>query len=187
MRTLAVLCMVAAAAFPRASVAAGDEAGAWSKPVNGLQARLSFAQKETSNGTPIITAYLELRNVSDRANVMEVPLESRQMEFSVTDTAGKAVAPANGPYDGISVERGVIRLPYDSRRRFNVTQRGAGIPRDQAGLLDLGAGRDWVFKRGDEGAYYLHARLTVKETNGQRWSGTIRVPKARVPVGKKRG
>src|ERR1700737_425884 len=44
---------------------ANDDTG-WSLPVNGLGARLSFGKKETINGTPLISTYLELRNVADR-------------------------------------------------------------------------------------------------------------------------
>ena len=43
---------------------ANDDTG-WSLPVNGLEARLSFGKKETINGTPLISTYLELRNVAD--------------------------------------------------------------------------------------------------------------------------
>src|SRR5260370_555160 len=60
-----------------------DEANAWSERVNGLQARLSFATKKILNGTPIITTYLELRNVSDTANVMEIPSEDLNMPYPV--------------------------------------------------------------------------------------------------------
>jgi hypothetical protein len=58
-------------AFPQATT--GNDDGGWSSPVNGLQARLSVARGQPLNGTPLITTYLELRNVADVANVMELP------------------------------------------------------------------------------------------------------------------
>jgi hypothetical protein len=160
-----------------------EEALSWSEPVNGLQARLSFVRKEAVNGTPIIAAYLELKNVSDVGNVMEVPLDPEKIHFTVTDAVGKEVKPANGPYDGISVDDlGALRLPYDSCLRFNISCCGAGIPRDQAGLLDLGACRDWVFKSGDRGTYYLQGRFTVEKGKDRSWSGTVDLPKVKVPT-----
>ncbi len=155
----------------------------WSKPVNGLQARLSFAHKETVNGTPIIITYLELRNVSDTANVMEVPLNKDKMQFIVTDEAGKKVAPADGPFDEISVEIGSVRLPRDSSMRINIASRGAGIPKDQAAHLDLGP-THWYFKRGEEKSYYLQAKFTVDQpkTKGAHWHGSIDIPKTNILI-----
>ena len=161
---------------------APEEALSWSDPVNGLQARLSFARKEAVNGTPIIATYLELKNISDVGNVMEVPLAPEKIHFTVTDAAGKEIEPSNGPFDGISVELGVLRLPYDSSLRFNISSNGAGIPKDQAGMLDLGASRDWVFKSGDKGPYYLHGRFAVEKGKEGSWSGTVDLPKLKIPI-----
>ena len=159
-----------------------DEPDSWSKPVNGLQARLSFARKKTFNGTPIITTYLELRNVSDVGNVMEVPLDLEKIQFTVTDSTGKVVPPYNGPFDGPSVELGMIRLPFDSFLRFNIASSGTGVPKDEAALLDLGASRDWVFKRADDKTYYLLAEFTVQKTKERHWFGTIEIPKTKIPT-----
>jgi hypothetical protein len=157
----------------------------WSKPVNGLQARLCFAQKETMNGTPIITTYLELRNVSDRADPIQVPFDEAAFEYTLTTAAGKAVPPADGPYDELTAGRGVIRLPHDSLLRMNVAHRGAGVPKDQAGLLDLGAMSHWVFKSGNERTYHLRATVTVKATDDKHWSGTLQLPAVSLPPLKK--
>jgi hypothetical protein len=177
---LAVACVPAP---PPAAPAEGSDG--WSKPVDGLQARLGFAQKETINGTPIIITYLELRNVSDRANPIQILFDDAAIEHTVTTVAGKAVAPADGPYDEITAGRGLIRLPHDSQLRMNVAHRGAGVPKDQAGLLDLGAMSHWVFKSGDEQTYYLRATVTVKETDDRHWSGTLQLPAAKLPPLKK--
>ncbi len=161
------------------------ETPAWSEPVNGLQARLSFARKPAVNGTPIIATYLELKNVSDVGNVMEIPIDPEKTHFTVTDSAGKDVEPSNGPFDGISVEVGVLRLPHDSSLRFNISSNGAGIPKDQAGMLDLGAARDWVFKSGDQGTYCLEGRFTVEKGKDRSWAGTVELPKVKIPTGVK--
>ena len=159
-----------------------EEAGSWSPPINGLQARLSVARKEPFNGTPMLAVYLELRNVSDRAAVMEVPLDTDKVRFTVTDSADKPIPPTSGPYDELTAPLGLLRLPHDGQLRFNVSHHGAGVPKDQAAMLDLGVTSQWEFKRADEQTYYLQARLTVQDGNDQRWSGTLELPKVRLPV-----
>jgi hypothetical protein len=155
----------------------------WSNIDNGLQARLSFApQKEITNGTPILVAYLELRNVSDVGNVMEIPLDRDKVQFSVTDAAGKEVAVYNGPYDGSIAPFGTLCIPHDGSLRFNIACRGAGIPKDQAALLDLGGRSSWVFPRGEKGAYFLQAKFSVEKSKDRHWFGTIEIPKTKIPV-----
>src|SRR5438094_984935 len=124
MRLLPIFLLGVACVAAPVPVAPVEDADGWSKTVDGLQGRLSFVRKETFNGTPIITAYLELRNVSDRANVMEVPFDPDHVEFTVTTVAGKPVPPTGGVWDGITVAPGVLRLPHDSQLRFNISQRG---------------------------------------------------------------
>jgi hypothetical protein len=156
----------------------------WSKPVNGLRARLVVVQKEPFNGTPVLVAYLELRNVSDRFNPLEVPWEQAELKFTVTDATGQAVRPANGPYSEIRGPVGLLRLPFDSELRFNITHRGAGVPKDQGGILDLGVTSHWIFPPGDGQVYYLQGTLTLRNNNEQLWSGTIALPRARISVTK---
>lgn len=159
-----------------------DEDEVWSKPVNGLQARLSFARKKVLNGTPIVVTYLELRNVSDVGNVMEIPLDPKKIQFTVTDSDGKVVDPTNGPFDGISVDLGLTRLPHDSFLRFNIASHGAGVRKDQAAHLDLGPQAHWDFKRGDKSSYYLQAKFAVEKNQRRQWFGTIEIPKTKIPT-----
>jgi hypothetical protein len=156
----------------------------WSKPVNGLQARLAFTHRETVNGTPIINTYLELRNVSDTAVVMEIPFGKDHMQFTVTDENGNKVAPADGPFDEITCEIGTLRLPLDSWMRVNIASRGAGIPKDQAAHLDLGPMTHWYFPRGEQKSYYLQAKYTIAEPQrkGAQWHGTLEIPKVKILI-----
>jgi hypothetical protein len=178
-----------------ASAGGADEPGAWSKPVNGLQARLCFTRKEKLNGTPIIITYLELRHASNDADVIELPLDGKEVAFDFTVTAsdGKSVPPAAGRFQELTQEVGLIRLPYDSLLRVNIAHHGASVPKDHAAHLDLGAdaavdGRApapavWDFKRGDKQTYYLEAKLTVKKRDDKRrWSGSISIPKVKLPT-----
>jgi hypothetical protein len=156
--------------------------GKWSEPVNGLKARLSFERGRENNGTPIIATYLELRNVSDSATPLEIPLDSTKIEFKVVDAKGKAVAQAGLPYDGITATPGTLRLPHDSQLRLGVSGNGAGIPKDQGALLDLASSAVWLFKRGDVGEYCLRAKFTIAKTDDHSWHGTIEMPDARIPL-----
>ncbi len=182
MRTLPALLAALAVLSLAGRAPAADDDDSWSPAVNGLQGRLSFASKGKVNGTPIIATYLELRNATDVADTMEIPWDHRKVEFTVVDANGKALAPADGPFDGISVEVGLIRLPWDSRLRFNISEHGAGIPKDQLALLDLGPLSHWTFKAGDEKAYYLRAKITIDDGNERHWKGTLELPKVRIPT-----
>jgi len=182
MRLLPLILLAVACAPAPPPTGPAEDADGWSKPVDGLQGRLGVERKEPFNGTPVLIAYLELRNVSDRGNVMEVPIDLDKVEYTVTTVAGKPVAATGLPWDGITVELGTLRLPHDSRLRFRVSQSGAGVPKDQAGLLDLGPSYAWVFKAGDEQTYRLHAKVTVKEGNAKHWSGTLELPGVKLPA-----
>jgi len=81
------LALLLLSASPRATTGSDDTG--WSSPVNGLQARLSLARGQALNGTPLITTYLELRNVANVANVMEVPLNLEVIQFEVVDDQDK--------------------------------------------------------------------------------------------------
>jgi beta-lactamase regulating signal transducer with metallopeptidase domain len=154
----------------------------WSKPASGLQARLAFEREKEMNGTPIVETYLELKNVSDSATPIEIPLDPSKIEFKVTDAGGKEIAQAGLPYDGVAAAPGTLRLPHRSLLRLSVAGNGAGVPKDQGGLLDVASSANWVFKRGDVGQYYLRAKIAIPKTDEQRWSGTIEIPDTRIPL-----
>src|SRR5712664_3147262 len=103
-----VLALLLLSAFPRATI--GNDDTGWSSPVNGLQARLSLARGQALNGTPLITTYLELRNVANVANVMEVPLNLEAIQFEVVDDQDRFLAHTSLPYDDLTVELGILRL-----------------------------------------------------------------------------
>jgi len=140
-----VLAFILLSATPLAT--AGNDDTGWSSPVNGLQARLSLARGQVLNGTLLITTYLELRNVANAANVMELPLNLEAIQFEVVDDQDKLLAHTSLPYDGLTVELGMLRLPHDSYLRFDISQHGAGVPKNQAALLELGILNIWVSVR----------------------------------------
>jgi hypothetical protein len=162
--------------------AANNETG-WSLPVNGLQARLSLAKKEKLNGTPLIATYLELRNVADVVSAIELPINLDTTQFEVLDEQNNMLPRPPVTYDEVTAaDLGSLRMPHDSYLRFNISHRGAGVPKDQAGLLDLGAPYVWAFSPGDKHTYYLRARLSVEPGKHRTWSGTIELPKVKIPT-----
>lgn len=158
-----------------------DETG-WSLPVNGLEARLSLIRGDALNGTPLIATYLELRNVANAGNVMEVPFNQEAIQFEVVDDQGRRLPPAPLPFDELSVDVGMLRLPRDSYIRFNISHQGAGVPKNQGALLDLGVVHAWVFAPGDKRSYYLRGRFTLQPRKERTWSGVIEIPKAKIPT-----
>jgi hypothetical protein len=143
---------------------------------------LSLARGQALNGTPLIATYLELRNVANVANVMEVPLKLEAIQFEVVDDEDKLVAPTSLPYDEISVELGMLRLPHESYLRFNISHQGAGVPKNQSGLLDLGLFHIWAFGPGDKRSYYLRGRFSVEPSKNRTWSGMVEMPKVKIPT-----
>ena len=163
----------------RAAARPGEAKDGWSLPVNGLRARLAVVRKGSLNGTPILVSYIELHNGSDQT--IEIPWDEAELRFSVTDAAGKDRAAAGGRYDEIRGPVGVLRLPPDSTLRLNVTHRGAGVPKDRAGHLDLGPLSHWSFRPGLENATVsLHGTLRVQSREGHQLSGTIRIPRVAI-------
>ena len=159
--------------------AANDDTG-WSSPVNGLQARLSLPG-QAFNGTPLIATYLELGNVASVANVMEVPFNPEAIQFEVVDDQDK-LWPRPSPYDELVVEVGMLRLPHDSYLRFDISHHGAGVPKNQTALLDLGLFHIWVFSPGDKRSFYLRGRFSVGPRKERTWSGMIEMPKVKIPI-----
>jgi hypothetical protein len=154
----------------------------WSKDVNGLLARLSLKRGEVFNGTPIMSAYLELHNSSDIANPISINWPGKWLKFSVTRDDGKNVPPSGLAYDGMIVEVPDLILPFDSTIRINVSQHGAGVEADRAALLDFGGDQCWSLPR-DGGQYTLSAVLeipTAKDPPGNNparpWHGRIEIP-----------
>ncbi len=159
----------------------------WSKPVNGIQARLTMKKADIVNGTQIISAYLTLRNVSDVGNPMKLDWTDNNLSFRVVDEKGNKVSPPSAlPYDGGGGFVGELVLPFESSLTFIVSKRGLGIPEGKAALLDLGPRESWIMEETDGRKHFLEATLKIenaKKSEGERyWHGTIEIPKVEIPV-----
>ena len=161
----------------------GDARGAWSAPVGPLEARLVAYRTEPSNGTPIITLYLDVRNVAGGDNTKEFNLDKASAIWKVIDAAGKEIAPTSPPGNWLPTppKKLVLEAHQSGRLRLSIT--GGGIAKDRGGHLELGSDRVWVFDKGDEKAYYLSGEIKIQPTRDTGvWSGTINLPKVKVPL-----
>ena len=154
----------------------------WSKPVNGLQARIFLKRTEVFQGTPIIATFLELRNVSNVMNPMRVAWTRRGMKLRVLDSKGREVTPGPVAHSGPVVDKLDLLLPLRSTLAFDVSEGGWGVFADKAGQLET-----WTFERDDQD-YYLHAVLEVAEGRRARdgftlpWHGKLEIPRVLVPL-----
>jgi hypothetical protein len=178
-----MLFATAAGAGPATTQAATE--GAWSKQSNGLRARLSLRRSSVSNGTAIVTTYLELSNVSDIGNPML--LKGTPIKFSVSDGDGRDVPVSGGAFDGMTPGTIELVLPHDSSMRYRIGPCGWGVPGDQAALLDLGPNYGWALPR-DGKTYYVSGVMEVAEGKDERsergtaWHGRIELPRVRIPT-----
>ena len=161
--------------------------GEWSEVDNGLQARLILKRKSVSNGTPLISTYLELKNVASVGNAMKVEWASRQMTFRVADHEGKQPPPAMGPYSGLAFLLHDLTLPHDSSLVFDITAGGSGIQANQAARIDMGPTKTWFIPH-DDRKYTLAGTLEIAEAESRtddghwRWHGKLELPPVRVPL-----
>ena len=90
---------LAARLVKEAASPVGDESAAWSATVKGLKARLLLQKAYELNGTPILTTYLELSNVSGSAAPIVFHWEDAKKTWGVTDFDGAEVPRTSGPVD----------------------------------------------------------------------------------------
>lgn len=149
----------------------------WSKPVNGLQARLVLVQKGKLHGVHWLVPYLELQNVRDLGNAMEVDCGSKQFKVELVDKDRKPIRsgwtlPRSGPVPDLSV----VVLPFDSFMRISLECRNWGIGKDDAMIqTDSGA---WTLTNEENGKVFLTATLVGEETkpNWKHWHGKLELP-----------
>ena len=161
----------------------GDARGEWSEPVGPLEARLVAYRTEPSNGTPIITLYLDLRNVAGGDNTKEFNLDKASVTWKVTDANGKEIAPTSPPGNGQPTPPKKLVLDAGQSGRLQVSITGGGIGKDRGGHLELGSDRVWEFDKGEEKAYYLSGEVKIEATRDARvWYGTLNLPMVKLPV-----
>jgi beta-lactamase regulating signal transducer with metallopeptidase domain len=150
--------------------------GDWSKPVNGLQARLAVENWRD----PIVGIYLELRNVKDLGNTMTVPADAERIDFELRDADGKKISPAGLPRSGPVVELKDFQLPFDSSLRFNLSVTTVGVPNVKA-MIALRS-HAWTLDEAP-GSYRLSASFKVEKPekfSHTLWYGVVHVPPVKI-------
>jgi len=157
----------------------------WSKPVNGLRARLTILPSDKAD-SPFCRVFIEKQNVSNVMGQKNVRFDPDRLDLQVTDvTNGKPLAPTNAPYDGFAPSWNPTPIPYAGSTRFQISFPGAGYrPADRV-IVDMGWSRTWVIPPG--GWYMLSGKLTIPAQKGDHsymdWSGTLELPAVRIPRG----
>jgi len=166
-----------------------EDEKSWYTEANGLRTQIVMKAAKVINETRIISTDLTLRNVSDVGNPMKLEWDSAKVTFRVVDEKGKELPRVtNVSYDGSICSVGILVLPFDSSLTFNISRVGLGIPKGKAALLDFGPDDSWIIDKANGKKYFLQATLEIKDTGRKRneryWHGTIKIPKAEIPLNK---
>ena len=159
---------------PRAVI---PSVGDWSKPVNGLQARLAVENWRD----PIVGIYLELRNVKNLGNTMTVPVDAQRIDFELLDADGAKVPVPGLPRSGPVVDLKDFQLPFDSSLRFNLSVSTVGIP-DVNTMIALRS-HAWALKDSSPATFRLRASFKAEKPDRfshALWHGEIQVPSVKV-------
>lgn len=190
-----VWILVVAALAVSASPAAGQDVSIapasehqWSKPEGGLRARIVLKRTEVLNGTPIVSTFLVLQNVSDVMNPLKVVWSHEKIKVRMVDAAGQEVRhPAGVSYDGPMLGPMELLLPFHGELSFDISCRGAGIAGDKGALIDLGAENTFIIERG-EAERFLKATLEIERSSStldsiaRPWSGRLDLPPVKIPL-----
>ena len=77
-----------------------------------------------------------------------------------------------------------LTLAAKESDRLKLSISGGGIAQAKAGHLELASDRVWEFAQGHKGQFYLSGKITIEATGERgRWSGTMALPRVRIPVG----
>ena len=166
---------------------ASDKDREWSKPVNGLRARLSVLPSQTPD-SPFCRVFIELQNVAEVSGQIRIRFDTDRLDLHVTDSKGKQLPlPNNRVYDGLSPVWETIALPYSGTIKFRIDMRGLGYwPADKL-IVDVGPSKAWFVPQ-DGSTYYLSGSLSIQKQESDHpyidWSGALDLPRVRIPKAK---
>jgi hypothetical protein len=164
-------------------VAHGDARGEWSHSVGAFAARLVVYRTDPSNGTPIFTLYLDVRNGAGGNGASEFNLDKASVAWKVTDANGKEIAPTSPPGNEQPTPLKSLMVDAGKSDRLQLSITGGGISKDRAGHLELGSHRVWEFDKGDDKAYYLSGEITIPATGAPGvWYGTQTLTSVKLPI-----
>jgi hypothetical protein len=167
---------------------AADEDGTWSKPVNGLQARLFISPlKKGDDGRLHMGLYFQMQSHDGDEELMRVAYNPGTLHLKAVDQNGKELktAPAGGNQQELLFWKPLI-LPGETFMSIRVggsTWEGSGKWLGE--YLDFHFWTRWLIPPPDETTYYLTGKFTIPnpapDQTGLVWSGTLELPKVEIP------
>ena len=155
----------------------------WSKPVNGLRARL-FVLPPDKPDTPFCLIFLEIQNVSGVGGQIRIRFDPERLRVEVTDRKGTLLPKNNGVWDGGVPNWEPIALPWKGTIKFQISFPGAGYRPTDRMRVDMGPMQNWLIPRNGK-IYFLSGKLTISPIKGDHpyldWSGTIDLPSVKIP------
>lgn len=154
-------------------------AGAWSKSVNGLAARLLAEIEEVQPGLRCAIT-LSLRNESPEPIAVT---NQPQVQAGLHDASGSPVRSATLAMSGPLLPAQWAVIPGDACLAFRVDLRTAGVPVREQGLLLVALGdKGWTVSAG---SYLLGATIAYEKRSDalpNQWAGTLELPQVPIEV-----
>lgn len=167
-------------ALPREDI--GVLTGKWSKPVEGLRARLLVSPGELQKDMQRLNVHVELENVSDVANPIVVlydPLKT--LRAKMIDANGKRMNDFLGSIDMVTPLPYPLSVPFKGRTIFFASVYGHyGMEnRKGARMIELTDGL-WILDRGAT-ASFSAVFASSSKVAGQ-WHGSLQIPAVEIPA-----
>jgi hypothetical protein len=185
MKRLIIVALTFLLAVP--AMLASDENNGWSKPVNGIRARLSVLPSEKP-GSPFCRVFIELQNVAEVVGQIRIRFDTDRLDLHVADSKGKQLPlPNNKVYDGLSPGWETIALPHSGTMKFRIDINGHGYSPADKVIVDVGSQKAWFVPQNGS-TYYLCGSLSIQRQKSDHpymdWSGTLDLPGTEVPNAK---
>jgi hypothetical protein len=165
-----------------AAHASGDGA-LWSRPVNGLRARLLVMPAEEP-ASPFCRVFIEMQNVDDVVGQKRIRFTPRQLDLHVTKSGGEQLSLAGGAYSALEPFWEPTLLPYRGTIRFQISFPGLGHRATDKVIVDIGESRTWIVPQ-DGSTYWLSGSLSIGRLKSDHpitdWVGTLDLPSVEIP------
>lgn len=163
----------------------------WSKPVAGLRARIEVEQKGKKDGSPKLSTYLTLQNITDSFGTVDVYLSLHNLDLWLEDAAGKRLESHPG---GVNGRNGFVpapfwlQIPIDTTVRMRTDLSGYFPPPPSEFVIEseralLSVPKGW------SGRVYLAGSFEVKdpphEARSMRFEGSLSLPRILIFDGKR--
>src|SRR4051794_32214095 len=115
------------------SAISGQESN-WSKPVNGLRARLEVLPPEKLD-TPFCRVFIEMQNVSDILGQLRIRFTPQRLNLFVSPNGQELKKETTQMWSGLTPNWETTLLPSSGTIKFQVSLSGAGYRPDSKSIL----------------------------------------------------